>query len=366
MPMQNGWCRWLTFVLALFLLLPVHQTSAHPLTIVSTKASLQKTSLTVEMLVEAALLARIDGIRLQQNEPLSPETKSKLERVIRQSFKISNEDQPMQMRLMAADWQNHAHVELKLVYSSNQKLGKLSFVDDLFFDVAGKQHQNVLTLLENGTKSTFVFSESVRELTVHAGTALSWWVAAQEFFQLGVEHIWFGFDHLAFLLALLLVRDHWRDMLKVVTSFTVAHSITLFLAMMNILAVPSKWVEALIALSILFVALENVWLAQGKPWVKRWVLTFYFGLIHGLGFAGSLADIQLPKNHLLTALFSFNIGIEVGQIVLVALVWPLLTYAWRYKPSVLVARGLTIVIALFGLAWFVERAFAWDIPMFDL
>ncbi|MFC7441860.1 HupE/UreJ family protein [Laceyella putida] len=366
MKKRGRWgCGWI-FILVLCFLLPPYQGSAHPLTLVSTKAVLQEKSLSVQMLVEAALLKRIKGVELEKGSPLPPQVKSKLQQVVSQKFQISNEGKRMQGRLEDVRWLDHTHLKLHLTYSSNEKLGKLTFVDDLFFDVAGKQHQNVLTLVETGIESTFVFSQSARELTFHAGTALSWWVASKEFFQLGVEHIWFGFDHLAFLFALLLVRDRWQEMVKVITSFTIAHSITLFLAMMNILAIPSKWVEALIALSILIVALENLWLEKGEPWLRRWVITFYFGLIHGLGFAGSLADIQLPKNHLLTALFSFNMGIEAGQLVIVALVWPLLAYLWRQRAFIWVARGLTLVIALLGLAWFVERAFEWDIPFFDL
>ena len=186
----------------------------------------------------------------------------------------------------------------------------------------------------------------------------------------GVWHIWIGLDHILFLLCLLLpaarrqrVQDPnrrsaplWIEVVQVVTSFTVAHSITLSLAALGILSFPARLVESAIAASVVFAALNNV-----RPMVTRrlWLIAFGFGLVHGLGFASVLADLALPRHTLLLALLGFNVGVEVGQLVLVGLffglVWALrrLEVAWPQWAAPLPACVIAIVAAI----WFIERAF---------
>jgi hydrogenase/urease accessory protein HupE len=148
------------------------------------------------------------------------------------------------------------------------------------------------------------------------------WSESWRFFGLGVEHILLGYDHLLFLFALLLVRLRFRDLAVIVTSFTVAHSITLVGAGLGAFSLPSAIVEPAIALTILYVGLENFFIKKPS---RRWVLTFALGLIHGFGFAGLLAEIGLPKTGTVPALLSFNVGVEVGQLAMVAVVVPALT-----------------------------------------
>jgi len=148
----------------------------------------------------------------------------------------------------------------------------------------------------------------------------SGWSVAGEYLSLGVEHILLGIDHLLFVLALLiLTRGAWR-LVKTVTAFTVAHSITLALATLGLVHVPAAPVEALIALSIAFVAAEIVHSRRGRGSLTArapWIVAFSFGLLHGLGFAGALSNVGLPEGHIPVALLFFNLGVEAGQLMFI-------------------------------------------------
>jgi hydrogenase/urease accessory protein HupE len=149
---------------------------------------------------------------------------------------------------------------------------------------------------------------------------------------LGVEHILFGIDHLLFVLALLILVKGWRRLVGTITAFTVAHSITLAAATLGFVHVPSKPVEATIALSIVFVACEIVHRRQGRSGLTEtwpWIIAFTFGLLHGLGFAGALREVGLPQNAIPLALLFFNIGVELGQLLFIGIVMAVITLAVR-------------------------------------
>ncbi len=178
---------------------------------------------------------------------------------------------------------------------------------------------------------------------------------AWQFLKLGVEHILLGFDHLAFLFALLLAGGSFREAAKIITSFTVAHSITLALATLNIVNLPASIVEPMIAVSIVYVGLENIFRREIK-W--RWLLTFAFGLIHGFGFASVLREIGIGSQGggVAAPLFSFNLGVELGQIAIAALVLPLI-WKLRQQPNFVVryVPVCSLLIALAGGYWLIER-----------
>ena len=197
-----------------------------------------------------------------------------------------------------------------------------------------------------------------------------------QFFVQGVWHIWIGFDHILFLLSLLLpvvlVREagRWRgvgrfgealqEVLWVVTSFTVAHSITLSLAALGLVSLPSRLVESAIALSVVLAALNNL-----KPVVnqRRWLIAFVFGLIHGFGFASVLAELGLPADALVLSLVGFNAGVEAGQLAIVAVFLPLafwLRNTGLYRQGVFV--GGSLLTLLIALMWLAERAL--DLKLF--
>lgn len=147
------------------------------------------------------------------------------------------------------------------------------------------------------------------------------WEVVQTYTVLGIEHILTGFDHLLFVLALVMLVKGTRRLLWTVTAFTIAHSITLALATLGVIHVPGPPVEAVIALSIVFVASEIVQQARGREGLaakKPWLVAFSFGLLHGLGFAGALAEVGLPQNAIPLALLFFNVGVEIGQLLFIA------------------------------------------------
>lgn len=179
--------------------------------------------------------------------------------------------------------------------------------------------------------------------------------------QLGIEHILFGFDHLLFVAALVMLVANMRMLIWTVTSFTVAHSITLALVTLDVISVPVPPVEAFIALSIMFVAIEIVRQRQGRPSLatrKPWLVAFTFGLLHGLGFASALAEVGLPQNNVPLALLFFNIGVEIGQLMFVAALLVLAAAIGRFaNPMQLQRSAIAGSYAIGGLAsyWLIDR-----------
>ena len=176
----------------------------------------------------------------------------------------------------------------------------------------------------------------------------------------GTEHIFLGYDHIAFLVAVVLWARRLVPVIKIVTAFTIAHSITLSLAALDIVVIPSTIVEPAIAASIVYVAMENFFTSNIDD---RWRVTFAFGLIHGFGFAGALREIGLPTNAIAPALAAFNIGVEIGQVVIVSIVVPALIAVDRLmavdrtKPAraANLVYALSAVIGAIGSYWFVTR-----------
>ncbi|MDQ3278109.1 MAG: HupE/UreJ family protein [Bacteroidota bacterium] len=174
--------------------------------------------------------------------------------------------------------------------------------------------------------------------------------------KLGIEHIIpFGIDHILFVVALCLLNSKLKTILWQATAFTVAHSITLALSMKAIIVLPAAIVEPIIALSIVFVALENMIVNELKPW--RVLIVFLFGLIHGLGFASALNEIGLPPGKFATSIISFNVGVELGQVFVILLTFLLLILPFGKKPwyRKRVVYPVSTLIALTGAYWTIER-----------
>jgi hydrogenase/urease accessory protein HupE len=170
---------------------------------------------------------------------------------------------------------------------------------------------------------------------------------------MGIEHILSGYEHVVFLFGLVLLRARLKELLAVVTAFTVAHSITLAIAVLGIFTPSPRFVEPAIALSIAYVGIENFFVKDAS---KRWRITFPFGLIHGFGFAGALQEINLPHAQIPTALVTFNVGVEAGQLFAMSLVLPMVMLIrqkdWFEPQGVRVLSG---AVALAGGIWFVMR-----------
>jgi hypothetical protein len=262
-----------------------------------------------------------------------------------------------------------AYAVLRFTASCVRTVGELQVTYRLFSDI-DQQHKGLLRLQVGGETRTAVFDPKNAQQTFKLAKP-SLWKEFSDYLSTGVEHIWKGYDHILFLLSLLLpavvVRgqkdwepsDGFRpavvDVLKVVTAFTVAHSITLSLATLQIVSLPARLSESAIAASVVVAALNNIF-----PLIRarRWVVAFAFGLIHGFGFASVLTDLGLPRGALAVALVGFNLGVEVGQIAIVAGFLPIayvLRRTWLYRRCVLLGGSSAVVVV--AALWFVERAF---------
>ncbi|HEV8508540.1 MAG TPA: HupE/UreJ family protein [Chitinophagaceae bacterium] len=184
-----------------------------------------------------------------------------------------------------------------------------------------------------------------------------------QYIQLGIYHIWTGFDHLLFVFGLLLLVRKRSLLIWTITAFTIAHSITLALATMHIVKVSSAFTEAAIALSIVFLGIELVHHYQGKNGLAfkfPWLVSFVFGLLHGLGFASALSDVGLPQHNIPMALFLFNVGVELGQlsfVMLVLLVIALIKLT-RYQVPKWTLRIPAYILGTLAMYWFIERVLA--------
>jgi hypothetical protein len=269
-----------------------------------------------------------------------------------------------------------AYTVLPLRFACPQPPAALSLHYSLFAEL-DPQHRGLLNLTAHGATRAAIFGPQAAT-QVFELRRVSAWSQFVDYGREGVGHIWIGFDHILFLLSLLLPavgtwrapgaaggRAVWQpderfglafwDVLRIVTAFTVAHSITLSLATLGLLALASRGVESAIALSVVLAALNNIWpVFHGG----RWIVAFAFGLVHGFGFASVLTDLGLPQGALALALVGFNVGVEIGQLSIVLVFLPLawaLRRSWFYRRAVLVGgSGLIVAIAA---TWFVERAF---------
>jgi hypothetical protein len=244
--------------------------------------------------------------------------------------------------------------------------GALSIDYRLLFDV-DPQHRGLVNVVDEGGSASLVLSaERPRASTADGGFLAQFGAYLRE----GALHIWAGYDHMLFVLGLLLpavlvrARGRWvpaerfgpiaASVLGIVTAFTVAHAITLTLATLGFVDISSRISESLVALSIAIAALLNLSPVANRA---RWVVAFAFGLVHGLGFANVLAALSLSRGVLATALVAFNVGVELGQLAVAAIFLPLafmLRETRLYRPAILI--GGSLVIAALGLAWFAERA----------
>jgi hypothetical protein len=247
------------------------------------------------------------------------------------------------------------HSTVKLTYTWTKEPRDV-LIDYNVFLPGASTASCLATILQDGETQTFVFTPENRTLALEQGQA-PFWSRVSSFIVLGVEHILTGYDHLLFLLALLALGGSFSYLLKVVTAFTVAHSVTLTLATLDIISLPPRLIESFIALSIAYVAAENLWRKREKAERWRWGLTFAFGLIHGMGFAGILQEMAIPKPSLVASLVSFNIGVELGQLAFMSAAFLVLTLFKRFSLDKVIRYGASLTAVAAGMYWFIERAF---------
>jgi hypothetical protein len=242
------------------------------------------------------------------------------------------------------------HSNLILQYQWAQPIEQLQLHYDLF--VPGVNTARCLAQIVKGDRlDNLVLTPTSKNVALIDAPILQ---QITSFISLGVEHIWTGYDHILFLISLLMLGGQLSYLIKVVSAFSLSHSITLSLAVLNIVSVPSRWVEIIIALSIAYIAAENLW--KKEPDLGRWKLAFGFGLIHGLGFSSALQELELPKNNLLVSLFSFSAGIEMGQIAIVLLTYVCLSYLRKLPWDLTIRRLISGGVIVMSAIWFWERA----------
>jgi hypothetical protein len=292
---------------------------------------------------------------------------------------IDNGGSPCPIRPNGYQVDNHtdgAYSVLRFNADCGKKLQNLGIGYSLLFDL-DPQHRGLLHIDYENAAHTAVLSPDNRKQTVEL-SRISPGAAFQQYLVEGIRHIWSGYDHILFLLSLLLpavlLRENRRwqprapfrpvliEVVKVVTAFTVAHSITLSLAALDLISLPSRWVESAIAASVILAALNNVYPVIDKT---LWLVAFLFGLVHGLGFANVLKDLGLPQNTLVPALLAFNLGVEIGQLTLVSGFLPVaygLKHTEWYRKWVVTAGSL--LIAAVALVWLLERSI--DFKLFSI
>src|SRR5690606_34963693 len=236
--------------------------------------------------------------------------------------------------------------------------GALSIDTNLF--PADPNHQTFINVYEDGDlRQQFILSATTDPVTYYRGTTAGALAVMATFVPSGVHHILIGPDHILFLVGLLLLGGGWRKLVMIVTAFTFGHSVTLSLAALDILNPPGWLIEPAIALSIVVVGVDNLFQRKEKGRDLRVWVAFVFGLIHGFGFANVLREFGLPQEALGWSLFSFNVGVELGQLAIVLVVASALALVRRRWPKTdkwIVIGGSAVVIAAGGY-WFVERVF---------
>jgi hypothetical protein len=275
--------------------------------------------------------------------------------------------EPRVVEMLAVRHSDGAYAVLRLDLGSPR--GRIDLTYSLLFDV-DPTHRGLVRFADADAQTTHVLSREAPTVELGQGRG-RWWNAFAQYTREGVWHIWIGYDHVLFLIALLLPsvlvrRDgEWvgkpsfaatcHEVFRIVTMFTLAHSVTLWLSVTEYVRLPSQWVEATIALSIVVTALAN--LLPKNP-ITGWKVAFFFGLVHGFGFANVLVDLGLSSTSLGIALFGFNVGVELGQIAIVLALLPvafLLRNTAFYRVVVLWAGSL--LLAAIATVWFCERAF---------
>ena len=228
-------------------------------------------------------------------------------------------------------------------------------IRDDSFDVLGSDLHILARIEHDGATEQYAFATESREarITLDATPAPARGVGS--FFALGIEHILTGYDHLLFLLALMLGGGTAWSLVKIVTAFTLAHSVTLTAAALDLIVLPSRLVETAIAVSIVYVALENIFLRK-RGSSKRWLVAFVFGLVHGFGFSAVLKELGLPKDGLAWSLLLFNLGVEAGQALVIVAAIPVLISLQRASWRAQAIGATSVVVLAVGVFLVVERA----------
>ncbi|GGD77259.1 membrane protein [Paenibacillus nasutitermitis] len=337
------------------MLLAPQQGSAHALNDGYSMLTVTETGIEYDLYLPAPtmLMFDTDGDAHLTDEELT-ERKQELSDYLKKSLFVSSGGEALHYSMLGAAMNTQSdnpRVELNLLFSGQAELSHLRVEYSVLFDDYDSEHVSYIYLFDGEHSKMSLFDAKHRIYEYEREAALSPLGAMWKFGVLGVEHILKGIDHLLFLLVLLIATRGLGDMLRIITAFTVAHSITLLLTAFGHITAP-VWVEAAIALSIAYVAVENLWLRTSR-W--RVAITFGFGLIHGMGFAGALIGIGIPAKHTIGSLIAFNMGVEAGQLALALVALPLLLQLRRRPFYPKLAIGISLAVLVIAIYWLIER-----------
>ncbi|WP_040206435.1 HupE/UreJ family protein [Neobacillus jeddahensis] len=369
------------FILSIFILLILipKTTYAHALSAAFTNINLSSNQ--TELVYSIDSLSVIEGVGGDKNEDgILSEMEleginHRLEEWVEDSLVLEVDDQEQTGELDSLELEQKADkqmVTFHLIYPAYNVGKTVKLLDGIFYEGQNSSsYNNFLAVSYEGQVSEAVLNGKNREWAMlltetqqqqqdgqisqdaqEENKSNSSWTS---FLSLGMEHILTGYDHLLFLFALLIRKQTMKQYLFTITAFTIAHSITLTLSVLGIVELPSKLVESIIALSICYVAIENIFRKEIK---FRWLITFLFGLIHGLGFASILKEMNLPKSDLALALFNFNIGIELIQLIIVLLLVPVLFRLLKFTKYRTYVNIGSSAIFLLGAIWLFQRVFS--------
>ena len=247
---------------------------------------------------------------------------------------------------------NETRATIEIDFTCDSSHGRLDITED-WRAFLGEHYQTLGNLRTPSGERQVIFGEESRSVTVDIDrTVATGWF---DFVKLGIEHILTGYDHLLFLVALLATARGAWSIVRIVTAFTLAHSVTLSVAALGVVTIPDRIIEPLIAATIVWVALENLFAAE--PDRRRWIWSFGFGLVHGFGFASVLGELGLKGAILVRGLVGFNVGVEIGQLIFVVVFLPALMWLSRGRGARLTPRIASLAVAAIGTYWLVERIF---------
>ncbi len=322
-------------------------------------------------------VVRLPATELKLTEPQLQEAKSDIVAYLLDSIRVEINGkavepevgtlEPLYATQVASGERYISYARLHLRFPSAAEVKRVQLSSTLFLSVTKNHHAAMVVSWGPAQKLFSQFGPFELDLTAKS-VNLTFWSTAGEFVLWGMYHIFIGYDHIAFLLALLLVARKLGEMLRVVTSFTVAHSLTLLLSALDVIRIPTQVTESLIAASIAYVAAENYFITQGR---HRWMLTFGFGLVHGLGFASVLRDRLRDLQSIAVPVVSFNVGVELGQITILLVALPVMMLIRKAPDNEKVerrqwwlVRAGSLPILLLGLFWLVDRVFQLNLMPF--
>jgi hydrogenase/urease accessory protein HupE len=359
---------WHLSLLVLLIIAPINAV-AHQVFLSSVRiAENPNRQIDIELKVEGSDLEKVFKIPLTirggiVNPHILDKHKKKLTNYLIPKFALSNLEGDSCHLISKETKSFYQGVALTTKWDCRKVEGELFYQTSLFFDLAPNAGQLVF-IKGMKNKTPPLLNSKTPKISI-TGPPPTFLETTTRFVASGIEHIFLGYDHIAFLIALLLWTRRLISVVKLVTAFTVAHTITLSLATLDIITLPTLFVEAAIAATIIYVAAENFFRRDAD---QRWPLTFFLGLVHGFGFASVLKEFGLPENAVVTALAMFNVGVEIGQIAIVGICLPIILVvdqlivgnaanAPNSRRNPIFVHILSGVILLLGIYWFVTRVF---------